>query len=85
MQAAGVTNPSVLDVRGYYNYGPANAASLATAPSNQLMTTTLSGLSAATLQANGITQDMTVGQWRTSVVNKIGTAANQPVLVGANT
>ncbi len=85
LQATGITNPSVLDVRGYYNYGPANAASLATAPSNQLMTTTLSGLSAATLQANGITQDMTVGQWRTSVVNKIGTAANQPVLVGSNT
>ncbi len=84
LQAAGVTNPSVLDVRGFYNYGPANAASLATAPSNQLMTTTLSGLSAATLRANGITDSMTVGQWRAGIVNKIGTAASQPVLVGAN-
>ena len=85
LQAAGISNPSVLDVRGFYNYGPANAASLATAPSNQLMTTTLSGLSAATLRANGITDSMTVGQWRAGVVGKIGAGtASQPVLTGSN-
>jgi len=86
LQAAGIANPTVLDVRGYYNYGPGFAASLATAPGNQLMTTTLAGMSSSTLAANGISANMTVDQWRTSITNKIGaSAASQPVLLGMNT
>ena len=85
LQAAGIANPTVLDVRGYYNYGPGYAASLASAPDNQLMTTALAGMSSSTLAANAISANMTVGQWRTTITNKIGSsAASQPVLQGAN-
>jgi hypothetical protein len=82
LQSAGVANPTTLDVRGYYQFGPANGAGLAMAPDNQLMTTTLAGLSARTLAANNITSNTTVGQWRASVTNKIGATAAQPVLLG---
>ena len=79
---AGIANPTVLDVRGYYQFGPGNAASLASAADNQLMVTTLSNLSPAALAANNINGSTTVGQWRSSVTAKIGTAADQPVLAG---
>ena len=83
LQAAGIANPSVLDVRGYYNFGPSNAAALASAPDNQLMSDVLPGLSAPILRANGIGDTTTVGAWRTGVTNKIGTAtASSPVLQG---
>jgi hypothetical protein len=85
LQANGDTNPSVLDVRGYYQFGPANGAALAAAPDNQLMTQTLTGLSSSTFAANNITGSTTVGQWKASVTNKIGAAASQPVLLGSAT
>ena len=85
LQANGDTNPSVLDVRGYYQFGPANGAALAAAPDNQLMTQTLTGLSSSTLAANNITGSTTVGQWKASVTSKVGAAASQPVLVGSAT
>lgn len=85
LQNAGISNPTVLDVRGYYNYGPGYAASLASAPDNQLMTTALAGMSSSTLAANAISSSMTVGQWRAGITNKIGnSAASQPVLQGMN-
>lgn len=85
LQAAGISNPSVLDVRGYYQFGPSSAATLASAPDNQVMSSTVN-FSAATLAANGITPGVTtVGQWRSTVVNKIGAGtASQSVLIGAN-
>ncbi len=85
LQGAGIANPSVLDVRGFYNFGPGNAATLAGAADNQLMSSTLN-FSDATLRANGITPGVTtVGQWRAGVVGKIGAGtASQPVLTGAN-
>lgn len=86
LQAAGIANPSVLDVRGYYNFGPANGAALASASDNQLMSDTVSGLSAATLRANGISDTTTVGAWRAGVTNKIGgVTASSPVLQGVQT
>jgi hypothetical protein len=83
LQSNGVANPSVLDVRGYYQFGPANGAALAAAPGNQLMAGTLTGLSSSTLVANNITSSTTVDQWRASVTSKIGAAASQPVLLGS--
>jgi len=85
LQGAGIANPSVLDVRGFYNFGSGNAATLAGAADNQLMSSTLN-FSDATLRANGITPGVTtVGQWRAGVVGKIGAGtASQPVLTGAN-
>jgi hypothetical protein len=84
LQTSGIGNPTVMDVRSYYQFGPANAASVANAPDNQLMMTTLTGLSNATLAANNINGTTTVGQWRQSVTGKIGSAASQPVLLGGN-
>ena len=80
LQNGGVTNPTVLDVRGFYNFGPQNGVALATAPADQPMSATLAGISSATLAANGITPGETVGQWRTAVSAKIGNTSSQPVL-----
>ncbi len=80
LQQAGITNPTVLEVRGGYNYGLQNGVAIAQAPDNALMSSVVSGLSANTLALNGVSSTTTVGQWRQSVVAKIGTAANQPVL-----
>lgn len=84
LEGAGIANPTVLDVRSYYQFGPANAASVANAPDNQLMTTVLSGLSPSALAANNITDATTVGQWRQTVTTTLGSAASQPVLLGAS-
>jgi len=83
LQKANIPNPTVLDVRGFYNFGPGYGAQLASASDNQLMSTTLSGMSSASLTANGISSNTTVGQWRQGVISKIGDAASQPVLLGS--
>ena len=82
---AGIDKPTTLDVRGFYQFGPANGASLAGASDSQLMSTVLTGLSTTTLSANGINGGTTVGQWRQTVTSKIGSAASQPVLGGVRT
>ena len=83
LQSAGVSNPTVLDVRGSYNFGPGNGALIAQATDDQLMSSVLSRMSASTLTANGISSTTTVGQWRSSVSTKMGSAATQSVLLGA--
>jgi hypothetical protein len=85
LQGNGIANPTVLDVRGYYQFGPANGAAIASASDSALMTNTVQGLSSATLAANGINGSTTVGQWRQTVTSKIGDAASQPVLLRSNT
>jgi hypothetical protein len=82
LQNQGDANPTVLDVRGYYNFGPQGGAQIAQAPSSALMSDTLTGVSASTLASNGITAGETVGQWRSGVASKIGNAANASVLTG---
>jgi len=84
LQAHNVANPTVLDVRGYYNFGPGNAAAIANAKDSALMSGQISGLTSDQFKANGIdVQTTTVGQWRASVTSKIGTsAANASVLLG---
>ncbi len=83
LQMHDVPNPSVLDVRGYYNFGPGNAVSLAQAPDTALMSAEITGLSASQFRLNGIDPtSTTVGQWRTSIAGKIGpSAAASPVLL----
>ena len=83
LQAAGVSNPTVLDVRGSYNFGPTNGNALAQAQGSALMSSVLQNLSSSTLAANGISSTTTVQQWRDSVSAKVGSAANQSVLLGA--
>ncbi len=83
LQAANVPNPSVLDVRGYYNFGPGNASGIALAQSSAVMSDVVP-LTAEQYRANGITPGVTtIGQWRASVSARIGqTAAQAPVLLG---
>ena len=80
LQAAGIANPTVLDTRGYYNFGARYGATLAQASDDQTMAALMPTYTSAQLAGNGITPTTTVGQWRQSVTSKIGTAASQPVL-----
>lgn len=82
LQAAGVSNPTVLDVRGGYNFGSAYTVSLARADNSELMSGVLSGYTPQQLAGNGVTATTTVGQWRAAVAAKMGDAAYQPVLTG---
>lgn len=80
LQNNGVSSPSVMDVRGYYNFGPQGGLNIATAPSLEPLSAALPMYTAAQLTANGITPGETVGQWQASVASKIGNAAGQSVL-----
>ncbi len=80
LQSNGISDPSVLDVRGYHNFGPQGGAQIASAPDSEPIATALNMYSPAQLAANGITAGETVGQWRSSVAAKIGNAADQSVL-----
>lgn len=82
LQSSGISNPTVLDTRGYYNFGARYGATLAQASDDQNMSSLLPTYSSSQLAANGITPTTTVGQWRQSIIAKIGNAANQPVLSG---
>jgi hypothetical protein len=82
LQSSGISNPTVLDTRGYYNFGARYGATLAQASDDQNMGSLLPTYSPSQLAANGITPTTTVGQWRQSIIAKIGNAANQPVLSG---
>ncbi len=83
LQLHDVPNPSVLDVRGFYNFGPGNAAAVAGAADSDVMSYQVAGLTAAQFRANGVTPGVTtVGEWRASVTSRIGTsAANSPVIL----
>jgi hypothetical protein len=80
LQNAGIANPTVLDTRGFCNFGPANGVALATADPSETMAAAMPNVSAATLVKNGVTPGETVGQWQASIRAKIGSAANQTVL-----
>jgi len=83
LQAHQVADPTVLDVRGFYNFGPGNAAAVARAQNDELMSAQITGLTAAQFRSNGIDPaTTTVGQWRASITSKIGqSAANSLVLL----
>jgi len=85
LQHSSISNPTVLDVRGYYNFGPGPAAAVANAPDTALMSDTVS-LTAKGYKDNGIAPGVTtVGAWRASVTNKIGSsAASSPVLLASS-
>ena len=80
LEAAGMSNPTVLDARGYYNFGPTYAVPLAQAPADEPIANVLSGMTQSALSQNGISPGETVGQWQASVSSKIGNAANQSIL-----
>ena len=74
---AGVSNPSVLDARGYYNFGPQAGVELAKASDSDLMS---DYISSAAMSGNNISANETVAQWRSSVSSKIGNAASQSLM-----
>ena len=76
----GVSSPTVLDVRGYYNFGPQGGQQLAQASDSEPISDVLNMYTPSQLAANGITAGETVGQWRSSVAAKIGNASGQSVL-----
>ncbi len=80
LQNNGVSQPTVLDVRGYYNFGPQGGAALANASDGDSIASTLSMYTPSQLAQNGITSGETVGQWKTSVSSKLGNSASAPVL-----
>ena len=82
LQSAGIPNPTVLDTRGYYNFGPGPGIAIAQAGDGASMASILSHYySPSQMAANGITSATTVGQWRQTVTSKLGSAANQSVLL----
>jgi hypothetical protein len=83
LQASGIPNPTGLDVRAYYNFGPSAGVNVANAPDSSNMAALLP--SGTNLAANGIAPGMTVGQWRQMVTARMGTAAARtPVLLASN-
>lgn len=80
LETAGISNPTVLDARAYYNFGPTNGVSLANADPSELVSDAMPNVSQATLSANGISAGETVAQYQASVTSEIGNAANQTVL-----
>ena len=78
LQASGISNPTVLDTRSYYEFGPRYGAPVANAnPSTPLVDVVPQSF----LTKNNIPSSTTVGQWQTSVANKIGNAAGQTVML----
>ena len=77
LQNMGVSNPTVLDARSYYEFGPNYGSQIATSSG----TTPLSSiLPPSYLANNGISPTETIAQWQSSVTAKIGNAATQTVL-----
>jgi hypothetical protein len=77
LQNAGISNPTVLDARACYQFGPTYGPQVAQASPTMTMA---SLLPSSWLANNGISATETVSQWQTSVQNKIGNAAGQSVL-----
>ena len=75
-----ISNPTVLDVRAVYQFGSGAGPGVAEAPDDANIAQ-LTGLSAASLAANGLNSSITVGQWRQTIISKLGSAtASQSVL-----
>jgi hypothetical protein len=68
-----ISNPTVLDVRAVYQFGSGVGPAVAEAPDSDNIAE-LTKLSPASLAANGLTMSSTVGDWRQSVINKLGSA-----------
>jgi hypothetical protein len=80
LQAAGVADPTFSDERALYQFGISGGEAVALADPSDLISSHLS-LTPSQYAANGIDPaTTTVGQWRQSVANKVGTAANMSIL-----
>jgi hypothetical protein len=80
LENQGISDPTVLQTRAMYQFGAGAGPGVASAPDSANIAQ-LTGLSAASLAANGLTTSSTVGDWRQTIINKLGSAtANQTVL-----
>lgn len=80
LQGAGITTPTALDAYGFHMFGPGEGVALASASPDTRLGDALQYTSNATLAANKLSPNTTVGQWRQSVANRMGGAANAPIL-----
>lgn len=81
LQAKGIDNPTVLDTRSYYQFGPKYAFDVANASDSRNLRELLPGFSEATFRANNITPTTTVGDWRATITRQLGSSAYQTVLM----
>jgi hypothetical protein len=79
LENAGVSDPTVVDVRAIYQFGAQNGVAIAQASDSDNLESYIN-LTQSQLAANGLSASTTVGQWRQTITNKIGSAANQSVL-----
>jgi hypothetical protein len=79
LENAGVNDPTVEDVRAIYQFGSKNGVQVAQASDSDNLESYIN-LTPAQLSANGLSASTTVGQWRQTIANKIGSAATQSVL-----
>jgi hypothetical protein len=77
-----IPNPTVLDVRAVYQFGGSAGPGVAAASDSDNLESYIN-LTPAQLAANGLTATETVGQWRQTVIAKLGSATvNQTILTG---
>ena len=79
LQTAGIADPTNVDMRGYYQFGAGLGAQIALAPTSQNLESIVN-LTPAQMAANGITSTTTVGQWRQTYANQIGSTAYQAAI-----
>jgi hypothetical protein len=73
LQGDGIADPTVLQTRAMYQFGSGAGPRVVSAPDDANLGQ-VTGLSAASLVANGMTTSSTVADWKQSVVNKLGSA-----------
>jgi hypothetical protein len=82
LQGDGISDPTVLQTRAMYQFGASVGPDVAAASDSDSIAD-ITGLSAASLAANGLTPSSTVGDWRQTIIEKLGAStANRAVLSG---
>jgi hypothetical protein len=82
LQSDGVSAPTVLQARAMYQFGSGAGLDVAEASDTDNLQSYIN-LTPAQLAANGLTSTETVGEWRQTVINKIGAStASQTILSG---
>lgn len=80
LQNDGVSDPTVLQARAMYQFGSGAGLDVAEADDSANLESYIN-LTPKQLAANGLTATETVGEWRQTVINKLGsTTANQTIL-----
>lgn len=78
LEADNISNPTVLQARSYYEFGPTYGPAVATANGSTALSTIVP---ANFLSNNNISATTTVAQWQASVAAKLGNAAGQSIMM----